>query len=88
MAILEEISMYLQQGRAKNVKKFTRFVSKDGMDMEGLSVQTMLTFINEGYIRAFADIYDLPNHFDRISQMDGFGIKSCENMGKAIEKRK
>ena len=73
---------------AKNVKKFTRFVSKNGMDVEGLSVQTMLTFINEGFIREFADIYALPKHFDQISNMEGFGTKSCENMGKAIEKSK
>lgn len=73
---------------AKNVKKFTRFVSKNGMDIEGLSVQTVLTFINEGFIREFADIYLLPEHFDAISQMEGFGAKSCENMKKAIEKSK
>ena len=73
---------------AKNVKKFTRFVSKNGMDVDGLSIQTMLTFINEGFIREFADIYALPEHFDEISSMEGFGTKSCENMGKAIEKSK
>ncbi|MBO5657745.1 MAG: NAD-dependent DNA ligase LigA [Agathobacter sp.] len=73
---------------AKNVKKFTRFVIKNGMDMEGLSVQTVLTFINAGYIKDFADLYHLPNHFDEISKMEGFGEKSCENMGKAIEKRR
>lgn len=71
---------------AKNVKKFSRFVSKNGMDMDGLSVQTVLRFINEGYIKEFADLFDLPSHFDTISQMEGFGEKSCENMGKAIEK--
>ena len=71
---------------AKNVKKFSRFVSKNGMDMDGLSVQTVLRFINDGYIKEFADLFDLPSHFDAISQMEGFGEKSCENMGKAIEK--
>ncbi len=77
-----------QDCTAKNVKKFTRFVSKNAMDIEGLSVQTVLTFINEGFIREFADIYSLPKHFEEISQMEGFGAKSCENMGKAIEKSK
>ncbi len=71
---------------AKNVKKFSRFVSKNGMDIDGLSVQTMLRFINEGFIREFADIYKLSQHFATISQLEGFGEKSCENMGKAIEK--
>ncbi len=71
---------------AKNVKKFTRFVSKQAMDIDGLSVQTMLKFINQGYIREFADLYHLLEHFDEISQMDGFGEKSCTNMNLAIEK--
>ena len=71
---------------AKNVKKFTRFVSKQAMDIDGLSVQTMLKFMNQGYIREFADLYHLSEHFDEISQMDGFGEKSCTNMNLAIEK--
>lgn len=71
---------------AKNVKKFTRFVSKWGMDIDGLSIQTMLKFINEGYIHEFADIYRLKEHFDEISQMEGFGEKSVANMDKSIEK--
>lgn len=71
---------------AKNVKKFTRFVSKSGMDIDGLSVQTMLKFINEGFIREFADIYHLSEHFDVISKLEGFGEKSCANMKTAIEK--
>ena len=71
---------------AKNVKKFTRFVSKWGMDIDGLSIQTMLKFINEGYIHEFADIYRLKDHFDVISQMEGFGEKSVANMEQSIEK--
>ena len=71
---------------AKNVKKFSRFVSKSGMDIDGLSVQTMLKFINEGFIKQFPDIYHLPEHFDKISSMEGFGEKSCTNMQTAIEK--
>ena len=70
---------------AKNVKKFTRFVSKGGMDIDGLSIQTMLKFINEGYIHEFADIYHLREHFDVISQMEGFGEKSVHNMATSIE---
>lgn len=71
---------------AKNVKKFSRFVSKSGMGIDGLSVQTMLKFINEGFIKQFPDIYHLPEHFDKISSMEGFGEKSCMNMQTAIEK--
>jgi DNA ligase (NAD+) len=71
---------------AKNVKKFTRFVSKSGMDIDGLSIQTMLKFMNEGYIHEFADIYHLKEHFDEISGMEGFGEKSVANMDRSIEK--
>ena len=56
------------------------------MDIDGLSIQTMLKFINEGYIHEFADIYHLREHFDVISQMEGFGEKSVKNMDKSIEK--
>lgn len=71
---------------AKHVKKFTRFVSKSGMDIDGLSIQTMLRFMNAGFISEFADIYQLAKHADTIRHMEGFGEKSCENMLKAIER--
>lgn len=71
---------------AKHVKKFTRFVSKSGMDMDGLSIQTMLKFMNEGFIHEFSDLFHLSEHFDVIGQMEGFGDKSLQNMEAAIEK--
>lgn len=71
---------------AKHVKKFTRFVSKSGMDIDGLSIQTMLKFMNEGFLKEFADIYHLAEHAGVIREMEGFGEKSCENMMRAIEK--
>ncbi|MCI7321733.1 MAG: NAD-dependent DNA ligase LigA [Lachnospiraceae bacterium] len=71
---------------AKNVKKFTRFVSKWGMDIDGLSIQTMLRFINAGFIHEFADIYHLTEHFGEIMEMEGFGEKSVANMENSIEK--
>ena len=71
---------------AKHVKKFTRFVSKSGMDIDGLSIQTMLKFMNEGFISDFSDIYHLESHRQAIETMEGFGEKSCDNMVRAIEK--
>ena len=71
---------------AKHVKKFTRFVCKDGMDIDGLSIQTILKFINKGFISKFADIYHLSDHADAIKTMEGFGTKSCKNILNAIEK--
>lgn len=71
---------------AKHVKKFARFVSKAGMDIDGLSIQTILKFMNKGFISRYADIYHLKEHTDVIKEMEGFGEKSCENLVKAIEK--
>ena len=71
---------------AKHLKIYTRFVSKSGMDIDGLSIQTMLRFMNEGFISEFADIYKLKEHYDTIKQLDGFGEKSVVNMDAAIEK--
>lgn len=71
---------------AKHVKKYTRFVSKSGMDIDGLSIQTMLCFMNEGFIHNFADIFHLSEHAEVIKSLEGFGEKSCDNIIKAIEK--
>lgn len=71
---------------AKHVKKFTRFVSKTGMNIDGLSIKTMLSFMNAGFISKFADIYHLSEHIDIIKDMDGFGERSCTKITKAIEK--
>lgn len=71
---------------AKQGKKYTRFVSKSGMDIDGLSIQTMLRFMNEGFVHEFADIYHLGEHAGTIRNMEGFGEKSCENLLNAIEK--
>jgi len=73
---------------AKHVKKFTRFVSKSGMNIDGLSMQTILKFINKNFISKFEDIYQLKEHSDEIKIMEGFGEKSCKNIEKAIEKSK
>ena len=71
---------------AKQLKKFTRFVSKGGMDIDGISEQTLDRFINEGWISEYADIYRLVNHHDEIAELDGFGEKSADNLSAAIAK--
>lgn len=70
---------------AKHVKKFTRFVSDLGMDIDGLSIQTIIKFMNLGFINDFSDIYNLKNYENEIKNLEGFGIKSCENLMNAIE---
>ena len=71
---------------AKNLKKFERFVSKSGMDIDGLSLETLRDFVAAGFIGSFADIFRLERHADAIRTMEGFGRKSCENLLAAIEK--
>lgn len=71
---------------AKKLKKFTRFVSKAGMDIDGISEQTLSRFINEGWIRTNADIFRLGDHAEEIAQLDGFKEKSAENIKASLEK--
>ena len=71
---------------AKQLKKFTRFVSKGGMDIDGISEQTLDRFVNEGWIREYADIYKLAEHHDEIVELDGFGEKSADNLSASIAK--
>ena len=71
---------------ARQLRKFTRFVSKAGMDIDGISEMTLDRFINEGWVHEYADIYKLVEHRDEIAQMDGFGEKSADNIVASIEK--
>ena len=71
---------------AKNLKKFQRFVSKAGMDIDGLSIETLRDFVNLQLIHDFPDIWSLDAHADTIRTMDGYGEKSCMNLLAAIEK--
>ena len=71
---------------AKQLKKFARFVSKAGMDIDGISEATIARFINAGWIRSCGDFYRLNEHQDGIAQLDGFGEKSAQNIVDAVEK--
>lgn len=73
---------------AKQLKKYTRFVSKAGADIDGISEQTLSRFINEGWIHNCADIYRLRNHLDEIAQLDGFGEKSAANIEASLTRSK
>ena len=71
---------------AKQLKKFTRFVSKEGMNIDGISEQTLARFINLGWISEYADIYQLRNYIQQMARLDGFGEKSATNIMRSIEK--
>ena len=69
---------------AKQLKKFARFVSKPGINVDGLSEQTLQKFINLGWISEYADILRLPGHRETMRHLDGFGDKSTANLIRAI----
>ena len=71
---------------ARELRKLMRFVSKDGMDIDGLAGETLAKFVNRGWIKTFGDIYRLGDHALEISGMEGFGEKSAQNITAAIEK--
>ncbi len=70
---------------AKQVKRFSLFVSRDAMNIEGLSEQTLLKLIGKGYIRSFPDIFNLADYEDGIVEMEGFGEKSYAKLMESIE---
>ncbi|SFW46233.1 DNA ligase (NAD+) [Prevotellaceae bacterium HUN156] len=73
---------------AKQLKKFARFVSKEGMNIDGISEQTLSKFINLGWISEYADIYELRSHIRELAKMEGFGEKSASNIMRSIDKSK
>lgn len=71
---------------AKQLRKFARFVSKQGVNVDGISEQTLQKFINLGWIRDYADIFDLPTHAMEIAALEGFGVKSATNIRQSVER--
>ena len=71
---------------AKQLKKFARFVSKEGMNIDGISEQTLAKFINLGWVSEYADIYDLRSHIRDLANMEGFGEKSASNIMRSIDR--
>ena len=72
---------------AKMIKSFTLFVSRDAMQIDGMSEATLEKFAGKGMIREFADIYKLDRYKDEICAMEGFGEKSYENLIESIDRR-
>lgn len=87
-AVNEVKSLYCTNERcaAKFIKKFTLFVSRDAMNIDGLSEETLDKFIKEGFIKEYADIYKLNRYENDIVNMVGFGRKSYDNLMIAIDK--
>ena len=73
---------------AKLLKKFSHFVSRDAMNIEGLSEQTLEKFINQGWLKTFDDIYNLDKYKSQIIKLEGFGSRSYTKLITNIEKSK
>lgn len=71
---------------AKQIKRFSLFVSRDAMKIDGLSEATLEKFISVGFIKKLSDIYKLAEHKEAICNMDGFGERSYEKLIASIEK--
>lgn len=71
--------------QAKQIKSFALFVSRDALNIEGLSEATLEKFIVRGYIKDFADIFHLDRYEEEIKTMEGFGEKSYVNLINSVE---
>ena len=71
---------------AKHLKSFALFVSRDALNIDGLSEATLEKFIAKGFIHKYSDMFHLEQYKDEITQMEGFGEKSYQNLQNSIEK--
>ena len=71
---------------AKKIKAFTLFVSRDAMNIDGLSEMTLEKFIQSGYVHEYADLFHLDQYRDRIVTMEGFGERSYQKLMDSLEK--
>ena len=73
---------------AKKIKAFTLFVSRDALNVDGLSESTLEKFLAKGFLHEFADLFRLSRYEEEITQMEGFGEKSYRNLQESLEKAK
>lgn len=71
---------------AKEIKKYTHFVGRNAMNIDGMSEETLEKFVDSGYIKEFADIYHLDRYEDEIVNTKGFGRKSFDNFMESIQR--
>ena len=72
--------------QAKKIKSFSLLVSRDALNIDGLSEATLEKFIAAGFIHSYADMFHLDRHKEAIVSMEGFGEKSYENLMAAVKK--
>lgn len=72
--------------QAKHVKSFAHFVTRDAINIDGLSEATLEKFIQHKFLKDFSDLYHIDRYRDEIVDMEGFGEKSYENLINSVEK--
>lgn len=70
---------------AKAIKLFTHFVTRNAMNIDGLSEQTLEKFLDLGYITELSDLYKLSEHKEEIVTLEGFGERSYHKLIKSID---
>ena len=70
---------------AKQIKSFTHFVSRDAMNIDGLSEATLEKMVDMGFIHEYADLFQLEKHREEIIEMEGFGERSCRKLLDSID---
>ena len=71
---------------AKKIKAFTLLVSRDALNVDGLSEFTLEKFLARGFLHGFADLFRLERFREEITQMEGFGEKSWQNLSESLER--
>ena len=71
--------------QAKQIKRFALFVSRDALNIDGMSEATLEKFIGEGFIKEFSDLFHLDRHEEQIVTLEGFGQKSYDNLVAATK---
>lgn len=81
-------SLYCTNGKcaAKQIKAFALFVSRDAMNIDGLSEATLEKFVDMGFLHEFADLFHLESHREQIVEMEGFGERSCRNLIESVDR--
>lgn len=72
----------------KHIKSFENFVSRNCMNIDGISISTVEKFISLGFIKEYADLYRLKKFKNQIIALDGFGEKSYDNIIKSIDDKR
>lgn len=81
-------SLYCDNPRcdAKKIKSFTLLVSRDALNVDGLSESTLEKFLAKGFLHEFADLFRLDRYREEIIQMEGFGEKSYQNLSDSLDR--